>query len=185
MAEYYLISQLPSLDGIGDSTPLPITSERFTELCGRFLGKKAQSELEKLTLVPSRNPEKTSSALIEKWNEGESSLRLVLAKLRADKMNKHFDADNQSYPAGLLQAARTAVEIESPMDAEKFLNKYRLDFLETLRPMDSFSEEFVFYYGLKLKLIERVRKFDSESGESAYRNIYDSIMNGDRSEVIQ
>lgn len=184
MAEYYLVSQLPSLDGVNENTPLPITSERFTELCERFLGKKAQAELEKLTLVPSRNPEK-SSALIEKWNEGERNLRLALAKLRADKMNKNFDAETQSFPAGLLQAARTAVEIESPMEAETFLNKYRLDFLETLRPMDSFSEEYVFYYGLKLKLIERIRKFDSESGEAAYRNIYGSIMNGERSEVIQ
>lgn len=185
MAEYYLISQLPSLDGINENTPLPITSERFAELCKQFLGKKANAEFEKLTLAPPRNPEKTSSALIEEWNEGERKLRIALAKLRADKMNKHFEADNQSFPAGLLQAARNAVEIESPMEAEKFLNKYRLDFLETLRPMNSFSEEFVFYYGLKLKLIERIRKFDSESGEAAYRNIYDSIMNGDRSEVIQ
>lgn len=185
MAEYYLISQLPSLDGINESTPLPITSERFEELCRRFLGKKAQGEFEKLTLAPSRIPEKTSSPLIEKWNEGERRLRFALAKLRADKMNKHFDGDNQSYPAGLLQAARTAAEIENPMEAEKFLNKYRLDFLEALRPMDSFSEEFVFYYGLKLKLIERLRKFDSDSGEAAYRNIYSSIINGDRSEVIQ
>ncbi len=185
MAEYYLISQLPSLDGITESTPLPITSERFAELCQRFLGKKAQGESEKVTLVPPRNHEKSSSALIEKWNEGERNLRLALAKLRADKMNKHFDAETQSFPASLLQAARTAVEIESPLEAEKFLNKHRLDFLETLRPMDSFSEEFVFYYGLKLRLIERIRKFDSQSGEAAYRNIYDSIMNGDRSEVIQ
>ena len=185
MAESYLISQLPSLDGIDENTPLPITSERFAELCQRFLGKKAQVKSEKLTLIPPINPEKSSSELIEKWNEGERSLRLALAKLRADKMNKHFDADNQSFSAALLQAARTAVEIESPMEAEKFLNRYRLDFLETLRPMDSFSEEFVFYYGLKLKLIERLRQFDTESGESAYRNIYNSIMNGDRSEVIQ
>lgn len=184
MAEYYLVSQLPSLDGVNENTPLPITSERFTELCQRFLGKKAQGELKKITLAPPRNPEK-SSALIEKWNEGERNLRLALAKLRADKMNKNFDAETQSFPAGLLQAARTAVEIESPMEAETFLNKYRLDFLETLRPMDSFSEEYVFYYGLKLKLIERIRKFDSESGEAAYRNIYGSIMNGERSEVIQ
>lgn len=185
MAEYYLISQLPSLDGISETTPLPITQERFTELCQRFLGKKAQNEFKKLTLAPSRNPEKSASALIESWNEGERNLRIALAKLRADKMDKTFDAGTQSFPAGLLQAVRTAVEIESPMEAEKFLNKYRLDFLETLRPMDSFSEEFVFYYGLKLKLIERIRKFDTESGEAAYRNIYDSIMNGDRSEVIQ
>lgn len=185
MAEYYLISQLPSLDGISESTPLPITEERFRELCQRFLSKKACRELENLSLVPSVIPEKSASALIEKWNEGERNLRLALAKLRADKMNKHFDAEIQSFPSGLLQAARTALEIESPMEAEKFLNLYRLDFLETLRPMDSFSEEFVFYYGLKLKLIERIRQFDSERGESAYRNIYNSIMNGDRSEVIQ
>lgn len=185
MAEYYLISQLPSLDGINENTPLPITSERFAELCRRFLGKKVQGESEKITLAPPRSPEKTASPLIEKWNEGERNLRLALAKLRADKLGKHFDSDNQSFSAGLLQAARTAVEIESPMEAEKFLNKYRLDFLETLRPMDSFSEEYVFYYGLKLRLIERIRKFDSESGEAAYRNIYGSIMNGDRSEVIQ
>ena len=185
MAEYYLVSQLPSLDGISAGAPLPITSERFTELCERFLGKKAKVELDKLTLAPPKNPEKSSSALVEKWNEGERSLRLALAKLRADKLNKNYDAEIHSVPAVLLQAARTAVEIESPMEAEEFLNRCRLDFLETLRPMDSFSEEFVFYYGLKLMLIERIRKFDPASGEAAYRNIYDSIMNSDRSEVIQ
>ncbi|MBE6771331.1 MAG: DUF2764 family protein [Ruminococcaceae bacterium] len=185
MAEYYLISQLPSLDGINENTPLPVTSERFEELCMRFLGKKAQCELQKLSLVPPRNPDKSSSALIEKWNDGERNLRLALAKFRAEKMNKNFNSDNQSFSVGLLQAVRTAVEIESPIEAEKFLNQYRLDFLESLRPSDSFSEEFVFYYGLKLKLIERIRKFDAESGKSAYKNIYNSIMNDDRSEVIQ
>ena len=84
-----------------------------------------------------------------------------------------------------MQAARTAVDAETPMDAEKILNRYRLDFLETLRPADSFSQEFVFYYGLKLKLILRIRQFDTASGEAAYRSIYDSIINSDRSEVAQ
>ncbi len=184
MAEYYLISQLPSLDGISENTPLPITEERFMELCQRFLSKKAQGELKKLTLMPPRNPEKSMSALIEQWNEGERNLRFALGKLRAEKMNKSFDTENDLFSPALLQAVRTAVEIESPMEAEKFLNRYRLDFLESLRPMDSFSEEFVFYYGLKLKIIERIRKFDSESGETAYRNIYSSIMDKNRSEVI-
>ena len=185
MAEYYLISQLPSLDGINENTPLPITSERFEELCLRFLGKKAQAEFLKLTLAPPKISEKSSSPLVEKWNEGERNLRLALAKLRAEKMNKHYDGESDGLSPVLLQAVRTAAENESPMEAEKFLNKYRLDFLETLRPADSFSQEFVFYYGLKLKLIERIRKFDSESGETAYRNIYNSIMNGEKTEVIQ
>ena len=185
MAEYYLISQLPSLDGLGENTPIPVTENQFFELCSRFLGKRALAELKNISLIPSRTYEKSSSALIEKWNEGERNLRLALAKLRADKMNKDFDAVMQAFPADLLQAVRTAIEIESPMEAEKFLNRCRLEFLETLRPMDSFSEEFVFYYCLKLKLLERMRKFDTHSGETAYRKIYDSIMSEDKTEVIQ
>ncbi len=184
MAEYYLISQLPSLDGISENTPLPITEERFMELCQRFLSKKAQGELKKLTLLPPKAAEKSTSTLIEQWNEGERKLRLALGKLRADKMNKSFDSENNSFSPALLQAVRTAIEIESPIEAENFLNGYRLDFLESLRPMDSFSEDFVFYYGLKLKIIERVRNFDKTSGETAYRNIYKSIMDGNKTEVM-
>ena len=185
MAEYYLISQLPSLDGLSENVPMPITEERFTELCERFLSKKLQDELKQLTLMPPRTCETTGSAFIDKWNDGERNLRLVLGKIRADKMNKDFDSDEtKSAPVELIQAAREAVEIENPMEAEKFLNKYRLEFLETLRPMDSFSEDFVFYYGLKLKLISRIKLFDADSGETAYKNIYSSIMSGERLEVI-
>jgi hypothetical protein len=163
---------------------MPITEERFFELCERFLSKKLQEQLKKLTLMPSRDYEKSESSLVEKWNEGERKLRLVLAKARADKMKKQFEISENSIPVELQQAVREAVEIENPMEAEKFLNKYRLEFLESLRPMDSFSEDFVFYYGLKLKLISRIKQFDLESGETAYKNIYNSIMSGERLEVI-
>ena len=50
--------------------------------------------------------------------------------------------------------------------------------------MDSFSEDYIFYYGLKLKLISHIKQFDSNVGEMAYKNIYNSIMNGDRLEAI-
>ena len=179
MAEYYLMSQLPSLDGVGENAPLPITEKDFLEVCRRFLGKNELNELEKLTLLPPRNPVKSSSPLIEAWNEGERNLRLALAKLRADKMKKSFAVAEGYLSAELLQTARTAVEFESPMEAEKFLNDYRLKFLETLRPMDTFSRDSVFYYCLKLKLISRMRNFDNEGGKTAYKNIYNSVLNGD------
>ncbi|MBQ4644960.1 MAG: DUF2764 family protein [Clostridia bacterium] len=184
MSEYYLISQLPSLDGISENMPLPITEERFFELCNELSGKKIQNEISKITLLPSKVYEKSSSSLIENWNNGERNLRLALAKMRADKMKKSFDIENNVLLSELLKVANTAIEIESPMEAEKFLNSYRLEFLETLRPMDNFSEEFVYYYGLKLKLISHIRQFDTNAGEIAYRNIYNSIMNGDRLEAI-
>ena len=37
MAEYYFMSQLPSLDGINENVAVPITEERFLDLCGLFL----------------------------------------------------------------------------------------------------------------------------------------------------
>lgn len=185
MAEYYLISQLPSLDGINEGSPLPVTQQRFYELCSRFLGKRALAELNNITLIPPTTHQRSSSGLIEKWNEDERCLRLALAGLRAAKMNKQYDTGNMTFPADILQAARTAVESEDPMEAEIFLNRFRLARLEALRPQDSFSEEYVFYYALKLKLCERMRSFNAENGEKAYRNIYDSIMNGDETEVIR
>ena len=188
MAEYYLISQLPSLDGINENMPLPISEERVLELCSRFLGKKATAELQNLTLVPSRSYEGSTSELIEAWNEGERNLRLALGLLRAEKLKKQFSfegMDGKVFSPELTLAVKTAVEIGSPMEAERFLDRYRLSFLESLRPMDAFSESYVFYYILKLKLLSRIRQFDKTSGEAAYKNIYNSIMNGDRLEEKQ
>lgn len=185
MAEIYFMSQLPSLDGVGENTALPITEERFLELCQRFLGKKAYGEIERLTIAPPRDCEKSASDLVEAWNKGERDLRFALAKIRADKMKKAFDSENKALPVELMKVARTAVEMESPLEAEKYLNRYRLELLETLRPMDSFSEDAVFYYGLKLKLLSRMKQFNADVGEAAYKNIYNSIMNGERLEAIQ
>jgi len=185
MAEYYLISQLPSLDGLSDNVPMPITEERFYDVCNRILGKKAQEELSKISLVPSRVYESSGSAVLTSWNMGEQNLRLALGKVRAEKLGKQFDTGNRTFTADLMQTVRTAVEADSPLEAEKLLNRYRMDYLEAIRPMDAFSEEFVYYYCLKLKLILRMRQFDAESGKSAYRNIYDSIMSGKELEVRQ
>lgn len=179
MAEYYLISQLPSLDGISENTSLPISEERFTELCKRFLGKKSQDVLKSLTLSPPKSHESSGSALIDTWNESERNLRFALGKVRADKMNKTFDTENRIIPVEYIKAANVAIEMENPMMAEEYLTRYRLEILETLRPIDSFSTDYIFYYGLKLKLLLRIRQFDTKVGEKAYRKIYNSIINGD------
>ncbi len=185
MNQYYLISQLPSLDAVGETIPLPITEERFNELCSDLLGKKAIEALNKLSLIPSKEERKSGFSFVDAWNDGERKLRLALASIRAGKMKKNFDADNNSVSAQILQAARTATETDDPLEAEIFLNSFRLDFLETLRPTDTFSEDYLFYYGIKLKLLLRMRSFDENKGREEYRKIYDSIMRGDGQEVEQ
>lgn len=184
MAEYYLISQLPSLDGISENMPLPITEKSFLELCSTSLSQKLYNELLGLSLTPSREYEKSKSPLISKWNDGERNLRLALGVVRAEKMKKEFNIGENILPSEFLAVATTAVESATPLEAEAFLNSYRLEFLETLRPMDNFSEEFLFYYFLKLKLLSRIRQFNTEVGKSTYKNIYNSILSGDRLEAI-
>ena len=80
----------------------------------------------------------------------------------------------------LLKIANAATEIDNPLEAENFLLQYRLAFLESLRPTDAFADDYIFYYGLKLKLILRIKQFVATLGENTYKNIYDSILNGDR-----
>ena len=118
MAEYYLISQLPSLDGVSENVPLPIAEERFNELCERFLGKKSQEAIKKISLSPPKNAERLGSSLIDAWNECEINLRFALGKVRAEKMNKVFDTENRILPVEYIKAAKTAIEKENPMEAE-------------------------------------------------------------------
>lgn len=183
MAEYYLISQLPSLDAISDGIQIPITEERFLELCSHHLGKKTLSEIEKLTLTPALNPEKSSSALVAAWCDDERNLRMALANARADRMGRNLPFEKRGISSELSKIASSAVEIENPLEAEKFLLQLRLSSLEALRPMNSFSDEYIFYYALKLKLLNRIRVFDEERGEATYKNIYNSVLNGDRLEA--
>ncbi len=185
MAEYYLVSQLPSLDGLHDASPIPITEERFCRLCRENLGKRAMEEFDKITLLPSKNAEKSSSALIEAWNEGERNLRLALCRVRAEKQGFGDNTKGEPLSTAMLEVAKTASQMESPMEAEEYLGEYRMSFLESLRPMDTFCEDYVFYYGLKLKLILRMRKFDRAAGQAAYKEIYSSILNGEELEAEQ
>ena len=183
MNQYYLIAQLPSLEIAGETTALPITEERFYELCRSNLGKKAWNALSGLTLVPKRQNKKSGYPFVDRWNEWEIDLRLALAGARAEKMKKPFEGERGEFPDELIQTVRRAVEMEDPLEAERYLTRVRLDFLETLRPADSFSENMLFYYALKLKLILRIQRFDQSKGQSAYRKIYSSIMYGGDQEV--
>ncbi len=183
MNQYYLIAQLPSLDAVNETTPLPITEERFYNICEGNLGEKMLDALKGLMLVPPRQNQPSGYPFVDEWNRWERNLRFALASVRAGKMKKSQGTDSEPVSADMLQIARGAVESDDPLEAENYLNRFRLEFLETLRPLDGFSEDMLFYYALKLKLISRIKQFDENLGRIAYRNIYDSIIRGGEQEV--
>lgn len=173
--QYYLVSQLPAIENI-DSKQLPITEKYYRDLCSRFLDRKSRKVVENLSLEPPKKEVKTGSAFLDAWYDRERCLRLALAQVRALKMKKESDMLPGSCTADILQAARTAVGMDSPLAAEEFLNKYRMEALKALTPLDTFSVDAVIAYGVGLLLAARMKKFDVETGKISYHKIYDEIL---------
>jgi hypothetical protein len=174
--QYYLIAQLPDISAVNEKAALPITEKYYRDLCSRFLSADEMKVIEKLSLVPPRTAETTGSAFLDTWYDRERNLRYALAQIRAQKMKKDSDQIPGSCTADIMQAARTAVGMDSPLSAEQFLYEYRMSVLDNIRPYDIFSIDAVYEYGIRLMLAQRMKEFSREKGTASYRRIYDSIL---------
>lgn len=175
-AYYYLVSQLPNISNVGEKSSLPVTEDSFKEICGRFLSEKEMAVITNLSLIPPRSEESTGSAFLDTWYEKERNLRLALAQIRSQKMKKELVTLPGSCTADIQQIARTAVGMDSPLSAEQFLYDWRIKLLDEIKPIDEFSVDAVYAYGIRLMLVARWRKFDLEKGVESYHKIYDSIL---------
>jgi len=174
---YYLVAQLPSFSTSDDANyKLPITVEYYRDLCQRFMNPKDAETAKKLSLEPPREGESTGSAFLDGWYTKERNLRLALAQLRALKMKKETKDLGSTTDGEVIQVARTATGMDSPLSAEQFLNEYRLSVLDKIAPLDIFSVDAVYNYGLRLMLAERMKKFNRDEGLTSYHKIYDEIL---------
>ena len=180
MAYYYLVSQLPNISSSESKAALPLTGTEFVELASRFITEDEKAVLQGLSLIPPMENISTGSAFLDVWYEKERNLRCALAQIRAQKMKKDSIPLPPGCTADIISAARTAVGMDSPLSAEQFLFEYRLRLLDDLRPLDGFSIDAVYAYGLRLMLVERMRKFEVENGKTSYHKIYDEILVGDK-----
>lgn len=172
---YYLAAQLPDITGVGEKAALPITEKYYRDLCSRFFNEKEKAALEGLSLVPPKDGDATGSAFLDAWYGKERALRAALAQVRAQRLHKE-GGSTSGITADVLQAARTAVGMDSPLSAEKFLYEWRRAVLDSLRPQDMFSFDSIMEYGIRLMLEARMRLFDKAAGSEAYKTIYDSIL---------
>ena len=179
MAYYYLVSQLPNISSSESKAALPLTGAEFLELASRFITEDEKAVLQGLSLIPPMENISTGSAFLDVWYEKERNLRCALAQIRAQKMKKDSIPLPPGCTADIISAARTAVGMDSPLSAEQFLFEYRLRLLDDLRPLDGFSIDAVYAYGIKLLLVERMKKFEVENGKTSYHEIYDTILSNE------
>ncbi len=172
------MAQLP---GILQNSPLPITYKDFRETSSHFLTARDKKILEQLSLEPPRKAVKTGSAVVDGFYLRERALRLSLERIRAVKLKR--DVSSMPEEDGLIsgafetvQIARTASGFESPLDAEMYLMRARIDFIDILQVNHFFDSDAVFAYGLMLLLRERSDRFTAEAGRTSYTTIYNQIL---------
>ena len=196
---YYLGAQLPYL--IYGRNP-PMSSAAFKVLATEQMSSSDAALLEYCCLDPDplsdpqtenqkpappekklsyANPvRKTSSPLINRWKEWERLLRLNLAKARAQKLKREIKESERveipETPSEILTAVRNSMTIESPLEAELFLDKTRFNAIDGFLGIDIFSENAMCAYLLKLLLMERRAAFVTEDGYEEYERLYAAIL---------
>jgi hypothetical protein len=177
---YYLAAQLPSLL-YGQAAPM--SSRDFLELCEGSLRDADRAFLVLCTLDPDArggtdHDESSLPDFIGKWRNWERSLRLNLARYRVQRLKREGgqSIDPPDYPADAAAAAKTAAAMDSPLEAEIFLDKARWDAIELFQGIDYFSINTIFAYLLKLRLMERRALFKVEEGFAEYKGLYTSII---------
>jgi hypothetical protein len=159
----------------------------FRDLCGNSLSAADQVLLERLDPAYgiskagpayAEPPSPSSSDFINRWLAWERSLRLHLARFRAQRLKRDGGApvDPPEDPMDAAAVAKAAVVIDSPLEAELFLDKSRWGAIEAFQGLDYFSSNTIFAYLLKLFLMERRSVFTAEEGFAEYKTLYSSIM---------
>ncbi len=188
-AYYYFIAQLPVLS-YGEG--IPFSSQHFKTVCAEFLTSKDYSLLDYCALSPEVKDslgigfqeaiQPTGSPLIDGWRKWERALRLQLAYLRAQQLQRDIVREVPQIaevPFELREVAtiaKNAIACESPLEAEFYLDRNRWSTIELLKGFDYFGRDTVFGYYLQLLLLERKTQFSEEAGYKEYTNLYASIM---------
>ena len=177
---YFLGAQLPFL--IYGQNP-PMTSADFKALAWDLMESRDAVLLDYCTLDPDpeedpsqRSDSRIPSEFIKRWREWERSLRLNLARGRSVKLKRDGTVDAPEFPSDAVLAAKNALTMDSPLEAELLIDKARWDAIESFQGIDSFNENAMYAYLLKLLLMERRAAFDIEEGNAEYKALYTAIL---------
>lgn len=175
--QYYFAATLPSLQ-FGMEPPM--SGGEFLARAARYLPDSELEILSAVSLAPG--PEEAAgspSSLLRRYAGWSSSLRLELARLRAERAGRPFDPGELAgipQEASALATARAAFGSASPLDGELELEGRRWAFIDGLSPIQTFDFDGLCAWRLKLLILERLALLTTERGEIGYRAVYSAIL---------
>ena len=148
---YYIVSSLPMLE-FGEKPT--ISYEDFLNSCRTQLSPCDMEIIEKADEW-------------KEWGRFSIALRNEIAVFRAAKKSKdpakYIHGDDNRDPL-LIPSAHWAVNLDSPLEAERFLDQLRWEKLEELSKGHYFDIDFLVTYALKLQILERWQTINSQDG---------------------
>lgn len=160
---YYLIASLPMLQ-FGMKPPFSYSD--FLEQCRQELSPDDVNILERVSIEPSIDID-DRLPLLKEWKSFNRSLRNELARMRAVKKgkdpNNHLRG-NEGFDPFVAPLAHWAMNQDSPMEGELYLDKIRWSKIEEIKQGCYFDMGFLAAYGLELQILERWDKINSGNG---------------------
>ena len=154
---YSLVASLPYLK-MGEAPP--VSSEAFLDECDKWLSP-GEIDLLRMAADPAAPDGRAEeSHVLKEWKEFDSALRSSVAAMRSARRKKQvFKAPD---------ALRSAESGETPLVMEKALEEIRWGFLEDKVLSYNFDVNWLILYFLKLRIAERLARFDKEKGEAIF-----------------
>ncbi len=176
---YYLVATLPFL--LYESEEF-ISSDEFLERCAQHCTASDFAVLQAVRYRPE-HAETSDIALLNDWYMFERGLRNALARLRGAALNEDVekylrvadDGGDGTHVGRVEELARNALAESSPLRAEQALQLARWQMLDQLEAGHFFDLEKLIAYLLKLRLLERNRKFNREDGIRVFEKTYEKI----------
>lgn len=148
---YYLVSSLPMLE-FGEKPT--ISYEDFLNSCRTQLSANDMDTIER-------------AEEWKEWGRFSIALRNEIAVFRATKKSKdpvkYIRGEDNRDPL-LVSSAHWAVNLDSPLEAEQFLDQLRWEKLEELSKCHYFDMDFLVTYALKLQILERWQTINLQNG---------------------
>lgn len=157
----YLISTLPTLH-FGTKMPFPF--EKFIAYSQRFIPESDIEILKKISIA-GEYATKTLHPTLQKWQDFDTALRNELVKVRAGKLHletSKFLRGDGFADTHISHIALNASRNPSILEAEKILDEARWRALEELSFSHYFDLDFLILYGLKLMLLERWERVNTQ-----------------------
>ncbi|HDP16286.1 MAG TPA: DUF2764 family protein [Candidatus Omnitrophica bacterium] len=169
---YYLIASLPVLEFAAKA---PFSYEEFLSRCDGQLSPEDREAVDRAVTMLRHDAAEKYRAVAE-WDAFETSLKNEIARVRAEKYSKDpfkYIRGEHYYDPFTAGLAQWAVNQDSPMEAELFLDRARWEKLEEIKNGHYFDIDYLIAYAIQLRILIRWGRINSEGGMQVLADMAD------------